>query len=129
MKSSKWLESSKCLVHSGLLPRPGNFPRLGCQKHIGKRSTRLTQNFHIHTSIDSKKGANLCSICLEARRNREKQHSIWFVPTGMNGLPQNILLYFELECLKSNLTIYLPSGISEIFCQMVSSHGLLCSFF
>ena len=37
----------------------------------------------------------------------------------MKGLPQNVLLNFRLEFPKSELTIYLPSGISEIFCQMV----------
>ena len=37
----------------------------------------------------------------------------------MNGLPQNVLLNFRLEFPKSDLTIYLPSGISEIFCQVV----------
>ena len=42
----------------------------------------------------------------------------------MNGLPQNVLLKFRLEFPKSDLTIYLPSGISEIFCQMVSTLGL-----
>ena len=54
-----------------------------------------------------------------------KQHSIWFVPTGMNGLPQNVLLNFRLEFPKSDLTIYLPSGISEIFCLIVSTLGWL----
>ena len=34
-----------------------------------------------------------------------KEHSIWFIPTGMKGLPQNILLNFRLEFLKSDLTI------------------------
>ena len=53
-----------------------------------------------------------------------KQHSVWFVRTGMNGLPQNVLLNFGLEFPKSDLTIYLPPGISEIFCQMVSTLGL-----
>ena len=48
-----------------------------------------------------------------------KQHSVWFVPTEMNGLSQNALLNFRLEFLKSDLTIYLPSGISVIFSQMV----------
>ena len=54
-----------------------------------------------------------------------KQHSVWFVPTGMKGLPQNVLLNFRLEFPKSDLTIYnyLPSGISEIFFQMVSTPG------
>ena len=42
----------------------------------------------------------------------------------MKGLPQNVLLNFRLEFPKSDLTIYLPSGISEIFCQMVSTLGL-----
>ena len=40
---------------------------------------------------------------------------VWFVPTGMNGLPQNVLLNFRLEFPKSDLTIYPPSGVSEIF--------------
>ena len=52
-----------------------------------------------------------------------KQHSVWFVPTGMNRLPQNVLLNFRLEFPKNDLTIYLPFGISEIFCQMVSTLG------
>ena len=52
-----------------------------------------------------------------------KQHSVWFVPTGMKGLPQNVLLNFRLEFPKSDLTIYLPSGTFEIFCQMVSTPG------
>ena len=57
-----------------------------------------------------------------------KQHSVWFIRSGMNGLPQNVLLNFRLEFPKSDLTIYLPSGISEIFCQMVSNPVLvLCS--
>ena len=47
----------------------------------------------------------------------------WFVRTRVNGLPQNVLLNFRLEFPKSDLTIYLPSGISEIFCQMVSTLG------
>ena len=34
----------------------------------------------------------------------------------------NILVNFWLEFPKSDLTIYHPSGISEIFCQMVSTH-------
>ena len=42
----------------------------------------------------------------------------------MNGLPQNVLLNFRLEFPKSDLTIYLPSGISEIFCQVVSTLGI-----
>ena len=55
--------------------------------------------------------------------------SIWFVPTGMNRLPQNVLLNFWLEFPKSDLTIYyLPSGISEIFCQMVSTLCLCGTF-
>ena len=54
-----------------------------------------------------------------------KQHSVWFVPTGMNRLPQNVLLNFRLEFPKSDLTIYPPSGISEIFCQMVSTPVVL----
>ena len=81
-------------------------------------------------TVGIQKRANLCSVSLEPRRNRElvngKQHSVWFVRTGMNGLPQNVLLMinFRLEFPKSDLIIYLPSGIFEIFCQMVSTLGL-----
>ena len=42
----------------------------------------------------------------------------------MNRLPQDILLNFQLEFPKSDLTIYLPFGISDFFCQMVSTPGL-----
>ena len=49
---------------------------------------------------------------------------VWFVPTAINGLPQNVLLNFRLEFPKSDLTIYLPSGISEIFRHMVSTPEL-----
>ena len=46
----------------------------------------------------------------------------------MKGLPQNLLLNFRLEFPKTELTIYLPTGISEIFLQMVSTpHVLLNS--
>ena len=102
--------------------------RLGCRKHNGKRFTSVRQNCHIRYGLNPKR-ENLCSASLEPRRNREmvnnKQHSIWFLPTGMNGLTQNVLLNFRLEFPKSNLpfTIYLSSGISEIFCQMVSTKG------
>ena len=47
-----------------------------------------------------------------------------FNMTGMNGLPQNVLLNFRLEFPKTDLTIYLPYGISEILCQMVRTPGL-----
>ena len=48
----------------------------------------------------------------------------------MNGLPQNLLLNFPLELPKSDLTIYLSSGISEISYQMVSTQRreILLSF-
>ena len=37
---------------------------------------------------------------------------------------KNLVLDFRLEFPKSDLTIYLPSGIFEIFCQMVSTPGV-----
>ena len=72
-------------------------------------------------------------ICVAWVWNREgteklvngKQHSVWFAPTGMKGLPQNVLLNFRLEFPKRGLTINLPSGISEIFCQIWQSYRLL----
>ena len=54
-----------------------------------------------------------------------KQHSVWFVPTGMKGLrTSNRTPQFSVgisERWPYHLSIYLPSGISEIFCQMVST--------
>ena len=47
----------------------------------------------------------------------------------MKGLPQNVLLNFRLEFPKSDLTIYLPSGISEIFRQMVSTPGAVSNLY
>ena len=75
--------------------------------------------------FESKKG-RFCVACVWNREGTEKlvngkQHSVWFVPTGMKGLPQNVLLNFRLEIPKSDLTIYLLSGISEIFRQTVST--------
>ena len=94
--------------------------RLGCRKHNGKRFTSLPQNCHIRYGLNPKKGAYLCSVSLEPRRNREilvngKQHSVWFVPTRMKWLPQNVVFRFRLEFAKSGPNIYLPSRISKIF--------------
>ena len=107
--------------------------RLGCRKHNGKRFTSLPQNCHIRYGLNPKKGR----ISVEWVWNQEgtdklvngKQHSVWFVPTGMKRLPQNLLLNFRLEFPKSDLTIYRPSGISEIFCQMVSTPGFYINRF
>ena len=77
--------------------------------------------------FESKK-RRICVAWVWNREGTEKlvngmQQSVWFVPTGMKGLPQNVLLNFRLEFPKRGLTIYLPSGISEVFCQMVSTPG------
>ena len=108
----------------------------GCRKHNGKRFSSLPRNCHIRYSLNPKMGR----ICVARVWNREgteklvngKQHSVWFVPTRINGLPQNVLLNFRLEFPKSNLTIYLPSVNSEIFCQTVSTSridGVLSRYF
>ena len=47
-----------------------------------------------------------------------------YQPEWKLGLPQNILLNFWLEFPKRDLTIYLPSRILEIFCQIVSTPGV-----
>ena len=91
--------------------------RLRFRKHNGKRFTSLPQKCHIRYGLNPKEGR----ICVAWVWNREgteklvngKQHSVWFVPTGMKGLPQNVLLNFRLEFPKSDLTIYVPSGISS----------------
>ena len=104
--------------------------RLGCRKHSGKRFISLPPKCHIRYGLNPKKGR----ICVAWVWNREgteklvngKQHSFLVVPTGMKGLPQNVLLNFRLEFPKSYLTrIYLPSGISEIFFWMVSTHRII----
>ena len=128
---SEWALNVTC--PAGKSACPGCLPferkiRLGCQKHNGRRFTGLPQNCHIRYGLNSKKG-RICEAWVWSREGTEKlvngmQHSVWFVPTGKKGLPQNVLLNFWLELPKSVLTIYLPSGIFEIFCQMVSSPEL-----
>ena len=49
--------------------------------------------------FESKKGANASGT---EKLVDGKQHSVWFVPTGMNRLPQNVLLNFWLEFPKSD---------------------------
>ena len=120
----------KIYLHISTFPDKGCLPfdrkiRLGCPKHNGKRFISLPQKCHISYGLNPKKG-RICVAWVWSREGTEKlvngkQHSVWFVPTGMNGLPQNVLLNFRLEFLKSDLTNYLPSGISEIFFQMVST--------
>jgi len=91
---------------------------LGCRRNNGKRFTSLPQNCHIRYNLNPERGADASGT---EKFVNGKQHSIWVVPTGINRLPQNALLNFRLEFPKSDLTICHPSGISEIFCQMVST--------
>ena len=75
--------------------------RLGCPKHNGKRFISLPQKCHISYGLNPKKG-RICVAWVWGREGTEKlvngkQHSVWFVPTGMNGLPRNVVLNFRLE--------------------------------
>ena len=79
---------------------------------------------HIRYGLNPKEG-RICVAWVWKREGTEKlangkQHSVWFVPTGirMNGLPQNVLLNFRLEFPKSNLTIYLPSTLRVVVSQV-----------
>ena len=93
---------------------------VGCRKHNDKRFTSLPQNCHIRYGLNPKKG-RICVAWVYVA------FSVWFVLTGTNGLPQNVLLNFRLEFPKSDITIYLQSGINEIFCQMVITPCFLSS--
>ena len=64
---------------------------VGCQKQNGKQFTSLPQNFHIHYGLNPKK-ARICVASGTEKLVNGKQHSVWFVPTGMNRLRQNVLL-------------------------------------
>ena len=75
---------------------------------------------HIRYGLNPKEG-RICVAWVWKREGTEKlangkQHSVWFVPTGirMNGLSQNVLLNFRLEFPKSDLTIYLPSTLRAV---------------
>ena len=109
-------------VDWGCLPFDGKM-QLGCRKHNGKPFTSLPQNCHLRYGLNPKRGEFVKRESGTEKLVNGKQHSVWFVPTGMNRLPQNVLLNFRLEFPKNDLTIYLPFGISEIFCQMVSTLG------
>ena len=65
------------------------------------------------------KRANLCSVSLEPRN--------WLmvsnIPFGLYEPEWTDYLKTYSSIFGWNLTIYLPSGISEIFCQMVSTLG------
>ena len=79
--------------HPGCLPFDRKI-RLGCQKHNGKQFTSWPQNCHIRYGLNPKKG-RICVVWVWNREGTEKlvsgeQHSNWFVPTGINRLPQNI---------------------------------------
>ena len=94
------LHSWRAWTVQGCLPFDRKI-RSGSRKHNGKRYTSLPQNCYIRYGLNPKKG----QICVAWVWNREgteklvngKQHSVWFVRTGMNGLPQNVLLNFRLE--------------------------------
>ena len=98
---------------------------LGCQKHNSKRFTSLSQNCLIRYSLNPKRGE---FVQHESGTEKEPRSwlkgpsniSVWFVPTGMNGL--------WLVLPTSNLTIYLPFRIYKIFCQMVSTTGRIKNF-
>ena len=113
-------------VYCGCLPFDRKI-RLGW-KHNGKRFTSFTvEILHLFVALNPNQG----QICVAWVWNREgtekladgKQHSIWFVPTEMKGLPQNLLLNFLLKFPEKwpYHWPWLPSGISEIFYQMVST--------
>ena len=59
------------------------------------------------------KGTSLCSVSAEPKGTEKlvngKQHFVWYIPSEMNGLPQNVHFNFWLEFLKGDLTINLPS--------------------
>ena len=70
---------------------------VGFQKHNGKGFTSLPQNFHIHYRLNPKKGRICVAWVWTEKLVNGKQHSVWFIPTRMNGLPQNVLLNFRSE--------------------------------
>ena len=92
---------------------PGGHEESRVAYHLTEKSVRGVESImvsdipvyrRIATSVTvwiHKKGR----ICVAWVWNREgteklvngKQHSVWFVRTGMNGLPQNVLLNFRLE--------------------------------
>ena len=87
------ITSDNPLKHHGCLPFDRKI-RLGCRKHNGKRFTSLPQNCHIRYGLNPERGSNASGT---EKFVNGKQHSVWVVPTGMNGLPQNVLLNFRLE--------------------------------
>ena len=97
--------------HRGCLPFDTKI-WLGSRKHNGKRFTSLPQNCHIQLRFESKRGANESGT---EKLVNGKQHSVWSVPTGMNGLSQNVLLNFRFEFRK----VTLPLTIQQEFPKFV----------
>ena len=89
------------------------------------------RKYHIRYGLNPKKGR----ICVAWVWNWEgteklvngKQHSVWFVPTGMNGPPQNVLLRISPCCsaadssinsMHNNLTFsYVPGADPGFFSE------------
>ena len=103
------LKFSLCGFHMivpGCLPFDRKI-RLGCPKHNRKRFISLPQKCHIRYGLNPKKG-RVCVASVWSREGAEKlvngkQHSVWFVPTGMNGLPQNVPSIFGWNFRKVTL--------------------------
>lgn len=76
---------------------------------------QFTAELSLQLWSETKKGVNFCSVSLEhsllhsqvteLRPCGAEKHSVWFVPTGMEGLRQNAVLNFRFEFPKNDLTI------------------------
>ena len=110
---------------------PGGHEESRVAYHLTEKSVRGVESImvwdipvyrRIATSVTVwiQKRANLCSASLEPRN--------WLmvsnIPFGLYEPEWTDYLKTFSSIFGWNLTIYLPSGISEIFCQMVSTPGL-----
>lgn len=81
---------------------------------------QFTAELSLQLWSETKKGVNFCSVSLEhslifsrllrsqvteLRPCGAEKHSVWFVPTGIEGLRQNAALNFRFEFPKNDLTI------------------------
>ena len=63
---------------------------------------------------------NTTSFTLWIQKKGGKQHSVWFVPTGVRGLPQNVLLNFRFPCWTNSNFPLAMSAESHYILQLYS---------
>ena len=95
---------------------------MGCRKKNGKQFTSLPHNYHIRYGLNPEREVNASGT---EKFVNGKQHSVWVVPNGMNGLPQNVLLNFQSEFPKSDICNGVTACVTLLVTLIVCTLGVV----